>query len=66
MVVTDICRSEKTIRSAHSKIYTSPHLAIGTVSVLKDGLGPGYQRDYGEDVITDDAGVSAEHEEERN
>ena len=48
-----------------TKEYTSTYLAIGTATVLIDGLGPGYQCDYGEDVIADDA-VSAEHEEERH
>ena len=52
-------------RLAYSTIYMSTHLAIGTAPVLIDGLGPGYQCDYGEDVIADDA-VSAEHEEERH
>ena len=52
-------------RLAYSTIYMSTHLAIGTAPVLIDGLGPGYQCNYGEDVIADNA-VSAEHEEERH
>ena len=69
MVVTDICRNRQTIRSArHNRgihVNSLGHrYRHGTDISLIDGLRPGYQCNYREDVIADNA-VSAEHEEER-